>query len=213
MGLESLNIKSISGLGILDSYRDVSVLTGIFIVNIFSISQNLYMKWWVAYGLLFCFIKYPLCLACKFFWKTEIVIRSRPTLFSKSHIFQMVPGWLFEGFHSQRNRRPGPCEKSIGAKNTESVLDHERSAHSCDASHEWPIENFYLFIHMSRSIMCQKTWSRSLRINFGRFINFSSVNGIAAVCTMSTRSGGRATGIVLKRRWFSLSRIPRFPYE
>jgi hypothetical protein len=40
---------------------------------------------------IFCLIKYPLCLVCKLFWKTEIFIRSRPTPFSKSHIFQIFP--------------------------------------------------------------------------------------------------------------------------
>jgi hypothetical protein len=45
IGPESLNIESISGLGIPKGYRDVSVPTGISVVNISSNSQNLYMKW------------------------------------------------------------------------------------------------------------------------------------------------------------------------
>jgi hypothetical protein len=40
----SVNIESISGLGIPNGYRDVSVTAGISIVNISSNSQNLYMK-------------------------------------------------------------------------------------------------------------------------------------------------------------------------
>jgi hypothetical protein len=44
MGPESLNIESISGLGIPNGYRDVSMPAGISIVNISSNSQNLYMK-------------------------------------------------------------------------------------------------------------------------------------------------------------------------
>jgi hypothetical protein len=43
-GPESLNIESVSGIGIPNGYRDVSVPVGISIVNISSDSQNLYMK-------------------------------------------------------------------------------------------------------------------------------------------------------------------------
>jgi hypothetical protein len=92
------------------------VPAGISIVNISSGSQNIHMKWRFMYDLFFCLIKYSLCLVCKLFWKTEIFIRSRPTLFSKSHIFQMFPWWVFERSHGQRNRRPESCEKSLGIK-------------------------------------------------------------------------------------------------
>jgi hypothetical protein len=44
MGPESLNIESISGLGIPNGYQDASTPAGISIVNISSNSQNLYMK-------------------------------------------------------------------------------------------------------------------------------------------------------------------------
>jgi hypothetical protein len=44
MGPESLNIESISGLGIPNGYQDVSVPAGISIVNISSNSKNLDMK-------------------------------------------------------------------------------------------------------------------------------------------------------------------------
>jgi hypothetical protein len=44
MGPEALNIESTSGLGLPNGDRDVSVPAGIYIVNISSNSQNLYMK-------------------------------------------------------------------------------------------------------------------------------------------------------------------------
>jgi hypothetical protein len=53
---------------------------------------------------------------CKLFWKTEIFIPSRPTLFSKSHIFQMFPWWFPEKPRGQRNRYPKSYEKSLGVK-------------------------------------------------------------------------------------------------
>jgi hypothetical protein len=44
IGPEFFNIESISGLGIPNGYRDVSVPAGISIMNIACNSQNLYMK-------------------------------------------------------------------------------------------------------------------------------------------------------------------------
>jgi hypothetical protein len=44
MGPESINTESISALGTVNGYRDVSVPAGTSIVNIFSNSQNLSMK-------------------------------------------------------------------------------------------------------------------------------------------------------------------------
>jgi hypothetical protein len=44
MGPESLNVESISGLGIPNGYWDVSVPAGISTLNISSNSQNLHMK-------------------------------------------------------------------------------------------------------------------------------------------------------------------------
>jgi hypothetical protein len=123
---ESINLESISGLGIPNSHRGVLVPAQISIVNISSSSQNLYMKWRILYDLFFCLIKYPQCLVRKFFWKTETFIWSGPTLFSKRHIFQMLPWWLFERSPGQRNRRPESCENHLGLKypgkvNTERV--------------------------------------------------------------------------------------------
>jgi hypothetical protein len=108
-GLEKLGIFVLIREMTLLRSRDIFKKVGMFRKHGFRSSR-------IVYDLFLCLIKYPLYLVCTLFWKTKIVIRSRPTVVSKNHIFQMFPWWLFERSRGQRNSRPESCDKSHGVK-------------------------------------------------------------------------------------------------
>jgi hypothetical protein len=98
--------------------RDIFKKVGMFRKHGFRSSR-------IIYDLFFCFIKYPLRLVCKLFWKTEIFIRSRPTLFSKAISFKCFPSGFLKGPVVTEIAVPNHAKNPLGYKYKTNLYDHD----------------------------------------------------------------------------------------